>query len=416
MYKAIKKDKSLDKKNAFLYSMGFGLYCLTSLVFLIIVTRINGIDDAGIFSFGFSFATMIQMFATYAGRTFQVTEQNKNVWDSDFLIFKILTCLTMVIFGVLFCSLRLYDTYKFLVIFILILYKALDAFSESIFGIFQKHNNLWQCGISMTLKSLLCFTVFFIIDIFTKNLLVSLLSLFAADMIVFLFYDCRLAKKYRIKFHRLKFITLKYLLISGFAVFAVSLLTQYLIMAQKFAIDFIMDHETQAIFGIVIMPATFLSMCASMIINPFLYKLNKEKNKMNYKAFNKIVIKVINYVIVVGIITIVICYFVGIPILSIIYGINLNDYLLPLLIIVFGSVSGAIVAVISNSMIALRKNVSQMIIYIIAAVFTSIISYCLIKFYDLYGGAVAYCLTMLFLLVLYIVEYVYVIKKLQNGK
>lgn len=412
MIKMMKEYNNIGNKNAIFYTIGLGLYCLTSLIFLIIVTRINGIEDAGIFSFGFAFANMIQVIANYGGRTFQVTENKKNILEIDFLLFKIFTCLAMITVGLIFCLTRQYDNSKLLVVLILIIYKALDAYSESIYGVFQKHNNLWQCGVSMTIKSVLCMLVFLICELITYNLLISVASIVLADLTVFIFYDCFKLNNYKIKLIVFSKSTIKYLIYSGFSIFIMTFLSQYLFMAQKYIIDFISGHEEQAILGIIIMPATFISMCANMMINPFLYDMNIEINKKNYKGFNNIVKKIILYVLLIGAFTLLICYFIGIPILNIIYGLSLDEYLWPLMIIVVGSIAAAIVAVISNSMIALRKNISQMIIYIFTSIFATVISYLLINTHGINGASLAFCLTMLLLLIMYIVEYIYIIKKL----
>ena len=179
----------------------------------------------------------------------------------------------------------------------------------------------------MTIKSSLCTLIFLITDYLTQDLLSSTFALFITDAIIFIMYDINLLNKYKIAYRFLSKKAFKYLLFAGFSVFIVSFLTQYILMAQKYVIDFIMNHESQAIFGIIVMPATFVSMCAVMIINPFLYKLNKAKINKDYSLFNKIAIKITVYVLVIGVITLIAAFFIGIPILNIIYGIDLGDYL-----------------------------------------------------------------------------------------
>ena len=61
------------KKNFILNSIGSTIYAFTSLFFLIIVTRINDINEAGIFTFAFSNACLLQVICTYSVLSFQVT-------------------------------------------------------------------------------------------------------------------------------------------------------------------------------------------------------------------------------------------------------------------------------------------------------------------------------------------------------
>ena len=119
------------------------------------------------------------------------------------------------------------------------------------------------------------------------------------------------------------------------------------------------------------MPATFVGMCASMIINPFLFKMNETIKQNNYKIFNQIVIKIILYVTAIGLLTLIATYFLGIPILNIIYGLDLSEVLWPLMIIVFASICTALVGVISNAMIAIRKNIpTNFVQFILPEIFT----------------------------------------------
>lgn len=49
---------------------------VTSLFYMIIVTRLNGLETAGVFSFAFSNACVLIIIATYTGRTYQISEKN----------------------------------------------------------------------------------------------------------------------------------------------------------------------------------------------------------------------------------------------------------------------------------------------------------------------------------------------------
>ena len=161
-------------------------------------------------------------------------------------------------------------------------YKCLDAFSEAIYGIFQRNNNLFQCGISFFLKGLICPVIFLIVDVFTKNLTLSVISILISDIIIFIFYDIFKLSKYKIKVSKLTKNKFKFLLFGGISIFIFSFLIQYVINAQKYVIDFIGTNSEQTIFGVILMPATFMAICAQFIINPFLYNINKTIKNNNF--------------------------------------------------------------------------------------------------------------------------------------
>lgn len=404
------------KKNFIWNTIGTSLYAFTSLFFMIIVTRINGVDDAGIFTFAFSFACMIQVIGLYAGRTYQVTEKNKKITDRDYIHFKILCCVLMFIFALGFIFARGYTPYKIIIIIILVMYKALDAYAESYYGVFQKYNNLYQCGISLTLKAIICTLVFWFCDIIFVNLTLSLIALLITDAVIFILYDLVHLRKYKVARHKFNMSSIKILLFGGLSVCVFYLLTQYIVNTQKFAIDFMLTNEDQTIFGIVLMPATFMTLCAVFVFNPFTTKINEYMNENNWLAFNELIKKICVWVLLIGFAVIVICAFIGIPILNFIYGLDLSKYYIHLMVIVGGSVFYAVFTILTNALISLRKNTVQLIIFIIGAIFSSIVSVILIGSLDLLGASISYFTTMLFMLILYIITYNIEMAKIKNGK
>lgn len=407
-----KKTENNNLKKNFTWNMiGTGLYAFTSLLYLIIVTRINGVDDAGIFTFAFSFASMLLMIGIYAGRTYQVTENDKQITQKDFLIFKLMCCLAMLIVGILFSIFRNYDLTKFFVIFILLLFKALDAYAEAIYGVFQKNNNLYQSGISLTLKSILCVIIFLIIDLIFKDLIISVLSILLIDVLVFIFYDIRKLRNYKISNKKFSMYSLKSLLFGGFWVFAFFFLTQYINNAQKYVIDFFMQNADQTIFGIIVMPATFMCLCSQFLFNPFVNDINNLVQKKQKQNLLKLILRLSFWIIAIGIAALIVCYFLGIPVLNWIYGIDLDGLLPHLLIIVLGSIFYALAILLSNVMITIRKNKIQALIWALASIFTFVMSYLLIIKYQLFGACIAYFITMIFVLILYIITLVFIYKR-----
>ena len=86
------------RKNFIWNTLGTGFNAFNSLFFMIIVTRANGVDQAGIFTIAFSTACILYAIGLYAGRIYQVTELNKNISDKDFIVSRITTNILMIIF------------------------------------------------------------------------------------------------------------------------------------------------------------------------------------------------------------------------------------------------------------------------------------------------------------------------------
>lgn len=405
------KDKNL-KKN-FLWNIIGTTFCsFNSLFFMIIVTRLNGINDAGIFSFAFSSACLFYIIGVYSGRTYQVTEE-KEYNDSIYLYSKIVTCIIMLIIAFLFCIIRNYNIFKIVLIMSLCTYKMIEAFSETLYAILQKDNKLYIVGKSLFFKGILSLILFLLIDIFTKNLILSCIFIIIVNILIILIYDIPALIKTNFKIQ--KFITVKKkqilsLLGKGFFTFGFTFLTLYVINSPKYSVDLFMNNSSQTILGIIIMPATIVILFCQFIIQPFTMKL-KDSLKKGEKEFNNFIIKLVVGITFIGFIILICGYLLGIPVLELLYNINLDKYKSELLIIIIGATIYGITVIYSTALVTMRKTLCQFIIFIITSIFAMIITNILTNNYGIYGACASYTIIMIFLLVLYVIVYSYQIRK-----
>ena len=164
------------RKNFIWNIIGTGFSSFNSLFFLIIVTRINGVENAGIFTLAFSTACILYMIGIYAGRIYQVTENDSSITNKDYIVNRLVSCTITIFMIIAFVIIRQYDLYKSAIFIILAIYKSLEAFSEVIYGILQKNNFLDKAGKSGFIKSILSILLFIIVDIISKNLIMACLS------------------------------------------------------------------------------------------------------------------------------------------------------------------------------------------------------------------------------------------------
>ena len=147
-------EKELQFKKNFIWNtLGTGLNAFNSLFFMIAVTRMNGVDNAGIFTIAFSTACIIYIIGVYAGRIYQVTEPDKTITDKEYIINRVITTISMLILVIIFSLIRGYDIFKSAIFFLLTLYKALEAFSDVIYGVLQNNEKLDIVGRSLFFKS-----------------------------------------------------------------------------------------------------------------------------------------------------------------------------------------------------------------------------------------------------------------------
>lgn len=405
-------DKNKFKKNFLWNVIGMTCNCFNSLFFMILITRINSMDDAGIFTLSFSIACLVYYIGTYAGRVYQVTNVNDSITDSDFIIHRAITCVMMVFISLMYCFISGYSLYKFTVVILLCIYKSLEAFSDVLYGVVQKNNNLYQVGISLTIKSIFALILFVVVDIVTRNIIYSILFAILAWILVIVLYDFKnvnYVSKFKLHFN---ISSLRDIFKNGFFVFIINFLSSYIVNAPKYALDGRASNELQAIFGIILMPATLISLGVQYFIQPFLEQLTSSFKNNDKKAFNKVVIKLLFITSGLGVICLIGAYILGIPVLSLVYGLELSAYLFELEIIIFGSILFALSLILSSALITVRYNFIQFIVFVITSVFGFFISIILITRFSIDGAAYAYSCIMLLEFFLYGLIYLMLQKNL----
>lgn len=398
------------KKNTIWNIIGTGINAFASLIFMIIVTRINDVYEAGVFSFAFSAATLFNVIGTYAGRIYQVTER-KNISNKEFLINRVISCLIMYIAAIIFVVIKDYELNKIIIIMLLCFWKMLEAFCDVIYALIQKADELYKVGITLTLKNIIGIIVFLIVDLITKNLIFSIISFIIVYIIIMLFYDfvqCDIKKQMKGKIKKENILDI---FKNGFPTFCVTFLNIYIINASKYAIDNIMTDDYQAVFGIIVMPATMMILLAQFMVHPFLNILTNYIEKKEYKKLNKFLLKITLILFIIGLICIVFCYFIGIHILEFIYGISLIDYNICLTIILVGAIFSALTSVITTILIAMRHTLIQMIVYIVVSILTYITSNMLVNKYGIMGASINYSLIMIINFIIFCIVYLFVSKR-----
>ena len=398
-------------------TFGTGLNSFNSLFYLIIVTRINGMNDAGIFSIAYSTALILYTIGLYSGRLCQVTDTENKVKDKDYILNRVITCVLMIILGAGFLVVKQYQTYKTTVFILLCIFKATEAFSEIIYGIMQKNDLLYRVGQSLTIKSLIGIILFLIIDLGTHDLILACISMIIVNISTIIFFDFILISNKLIdKSSKVDFNNVLMIFKSEFFVFANSFLGIYVLNAPKYAIDSYLTEELQAIYGYIVMPGTVMVLFAQFVVLPFLNKLKELYAIRDFKNFKAIVRKVKMCVVAFGIFAVLSAYFLGPEVLGIIYGENLKAYRLDLALIIGSYIFYSISYVNLVVLTTMRNTFSQFIVYIITAIIALVGSKIFVQNFGIHGGAISCATTLVLQFIMYTILTMVIVNKVEKGK
>ena len=144
-----RKRQQVSEKRKFIWNMtGSMCNALSSFVLLTIVTRVNGSEDGGIFSLAFSTAQMLTSIGCFESRAIQATDVRKRLEFKDYLTFRILTTVVMMVCLCGYVGFSGKTGEKAAVLFFIALYKAIDCISDSFQGLFQVENRIDLSGMA----------------------------------------------------------------------------------------------------------------------------------------------------------------------------------------------------------------------------------------------------------------------------
>jgi O-antigen/teichoic acid export membrane protein len=398
-------------KNFIWNNIGLTFNSFNSLFFLIIVRYINGTDIAGVFTYSFSLCCLFYIISNYYNRAYQVADYSNKFNFNTYFSCRIFTSIASILLLFIFSIISEFDYYKILILILLMIFRIVESISDCFYAAIQKKDELYKVGISLTIKALIGLLLFLILDLIFKNVLFSIVSLIIINLIILLTYDLKNYKSINNERLSIDFNDIKLLLIDSFSVFIFSFLSMYIANCQKYILTYFVSNELQTIFGILIMPATMLSLVGNYLIMPFINKLVTYYNTQSYKLFNKMAKKICNVLIFMGIIILICCYFLGIPILNIVYSLNLNNYKIELMIIILSAVMMALSLILSNLLTILGENKKQTIIYLVTSIISTVTSIILIKKYLIIGAAYSYFISYLVNVILYLCLY---LRKIHN--
>ena len=406
----MEKEQNFNK-NFIWNTIGLSLNAFISLFLLIIVKWVNGSNLAGIFTYSFSISMLFYIICNYYNRSYQVANYNNEKSFNNYFSVRILFSIVSIVLCLLFLFINKFEFDKNIIIILLICLKNIESIADCFFAYFQSKNDLYKSGISYSLKNVLGLLVFFIVDLTTKNLILALISINLAELLVLYFYDYIQYKKYNQEKIKLDYGKLSVILKEAFPIFLFSFSSIYIGNMQKYILTYYTDNEIQMIFGILIMPATVMSLIGSYIIMPFIVRFKNYYESKIKKSFVSLSVKLNGIIVLCGLLCIVVAYFIGIPVLNIIYNVQLNDYTFMLLVILLSAIFNAICMTISNILVVMEKNTIQLVPYLLTSLFGTLLSVILIKQNGLVGSCYAFLTTAIFNLFIFIIVYISVLKK-----
>lgn len=379
-----------QKKDYIWNSIGSFLQSAISPILLIVITRLNGVGDSGLFSFAMSLSVVFWAISLWGGRTYQVSDVKKEFFSGDYIVVRFISSLIVAVFSISFCILSGYDLIKTELIMVLVSFKILESIADSMYGVLQIHNRLYIVGISLTMKSVFGFMLFTLVDILTKNIIYGALSIFIVNIAVVIFYDIPWMKHVEsVGLTKKNIMQAGKIMKKTAEVFVVVFLTMFSLNIPRYFLDKY-HYDQIGYFGIMAMPITLLTLFISFVLQPNVVNLSELLKKKKIKEFTNIVSKIDFITFTLGILFVVSSYLIGVWALNTVFGIDINNFRIDLTIMVIGAVANAFVSIYVNLLIILRRFKGQFYTLLVTNILAVILSIYLIDRLAMLGSVLVF--------------------------
>jgi len=374
--------------------------CLTSfqtMLLLMVLTHFGTSEHSGYFVMAYTAANLLMHLGKFGMRQYQVTDAGSKYSFREYAASRIFSVGLMAAALVLYLLYSLffngYTAEKAAVVALITFYRGLEAAEDVLHGRLQQQGRLDIAAKILAIRSAVFMIGFAILYLLTKNLILTC----AVNAAVTLILCIILNKPYYIHGtpgvisteaerseeilpetdlapQRGRFFDFarndrntRSLLLDCLPLCLTMVTYMYLGNAPKYIVDGLVSDAVQTRFNIVIMPAFVGSLLCSFIFNPALKRIGDLWQNREIETLRKTTRKLALVPVAVDAALLLGGWFLGIPILSAVYGVDLTDYRLTLMIFLLASGAVAMLNLFVALLTAMRKQKHLLLAYAAAS-------------------------------------------------
>ncbi len=326
------------RKNIIWNAFGNIVYLGLQWVVTVMVTRLMGLEDAGVLSLAMSISASFQTIAMFGIRNYQVSDINDKYTDGCYVFVRVITCAVAFVLCAAFSCVNGYSLTQIAAVMWFMLFRLAENFSDVLHGILQKNNRLDIAGKAFAIKGVVTIAAFCVGYTLSKSLNISLALMATGSVMstfLFDFINARKISDFKIKTEKKACIALirETAPLCAYLFFSAAIST-----APKYILEKMCDEKVLGAYSSIYAPALLIQAAASYIFVPFTGKFAQLHQDHDVKGFRRLLIKICAAVLVLSVTIIVCAVPLGDWILELLFGSSISEYtylLFPILICVF---------------------------------------------------------------------------------
>lgn len=393
MKKWLLGDANRAQKEGCLWNMiASAINALEAVIILMVATRTVGIEVSGELTIGFTIANLMMCLGKYGVRNYQVTDAKDEFSFEDYYHSRIYTIAMMTVGIVMYLlyswHTKNYSISKILIMFFITVIYGIEAY-EDVFLSGLQHKGRLDIGTKMfSIRWSITLVVWAIGLVLTRNALFSTIMATVADIAV-LIWLLHIIRENEINAKISSGNKKKtYSILQRCFPLCVSAFTAiYLPNAAKYAIDRCLSDTDQAYYGFVAMPVFVIDIVSFIIFQPMLLGMAQDWSTGRINELKRKIRKLCIIIFMISIVVLGGGFLLGVPILSLIYGVDLKPYKQELMILLLGGAALGFIGLFISVLTIMRKQKYLMLVYVTVSLAALVTMNIMVTKYGMLGGA-----------------------------
>ncbi|MDR1714080.1 MAG: lipopolysaccharide biosynthesis protein [Coriobacteriales bacterium] len=395
-----------SQRSAYLWNAASGgLSAFQSVIMLVVITHVCNIVVAGVFTIAFTLANQLLNIGKFGMRNFQVSDVPPECRFSfgDYAASRVVTTGLMLVAAAVYIAISAqtlaYSGEKTMVMLLMCLLKAVDSVEDVFFGNFQQHQHLDVAGKLMFIRCAVMIAAFCGALVISQSLAAAtlwavLLSVVTSGSLLAWAWRC-----FRLPAGNLGFSWPEVwrLLRECTPLFLAAFLLLYIGFAPRFAIDALAGDTAQAVYGFISMPVFIVSLLASLLYNPLVATLSRLWSEGRRPEFARAFARQTLWTALITLGCTLAAFLLGAPVLSLLFGTDLELYIPELCILVCGGGFFALASLFGVGATILRRQKLLLAAYAVTSAVAFVAAPLAVEHWGVTGAAWCYlgCMALL---------------------
>lgn len=371
------------------------VYVLSQWGMLVFLAKYGSIEMVGLYSLGLAITAPIIVFSNLQLRSIQATDAKTEFNFNEYLSVRlIMVTLAMIIIS-LIVILGDYKQETIWIILLIGLAKVLESISDIFHGLLQQKERMDYIGKSLILKGPTSLLALMVALWLTKSLIIAVVALCLVWFLRLLLYDLPKAGQYSFIKPQFNIMTSKKIIMLTLPLGIVSLLNSLNVNIPRYFVEHFEGLEQLGYFAAI----SYIMLVGNLIISSLGQAASPRLARYLFtgdtSSFKRLLMKLLLIGLLLGLIGIIVVYFYGNTILTIIYNPDFTRYNYIFILLMVASAIGYVTSLLNIGIVVARYIRIQPILSVVVLSISIVSCFMLVPKLGLIGAAYAVIITFL---------------------